>query len=149
MRKKLTLVSTVLLLSLVLGSATVWADAVMSWSFSTFNNPNARQVALNIANRQQELAELDDSEKTAMERFQESLERMQMSYAIRNLLELEPTEGDYGYLPLGDSWLYWEYDEETKSITVWYWDNGTWIVTPFQPGTKPLPPGKEDEGPGV
>jgi hypothetical protein len=145
MTKRLTLIGVALLITLICGSTAALADAVMSWSFNTFNNPNARQVALNIANRQAELAELEDEEKTIMERFQESLERMQMSYSIRKLLELPEDEdfgpGSFGWLPLGNSWLYWEYDGE--AITVWYWEDGQWVETPFEPGTKPEPPSKK------
>ncbi|MGI6558106.1 MAG: hypothetical protein ACOX20_03840 [Limnochordia bacterium] len=105
MTKRLTLIGVALLITLICGSTAALADAVMSWSFNTFNNPNARQVALNIANRQAELAELEDEEKTIMERFQESLERMQMSYAIRKLLELPEDEDlELGCCRLAGPW---------------------------------------------
>ena len=63
MTKRLTLIGVALLITLICGSTAALADAVMSWSFNTFNNPNARQVALNIANRQAELAELEDERR--------------------------------------------------------------------------------------
>ena len=144
MKRTLALISLSLLIVLVLGSVTALADAVMTWSFGTFNNPNARQVALNIANRQLELAREEDDEKTIMERFKESLERMQMSEAIRDLINFDPDEPEqenYGWLPLGDSWLFWHWDEENETMTVWYWEDGRWTEAPFNPPEKkPEPP---------
>jgi len=148
MTKRLTLIGVALLITLICGSTAALADAVMSWSFNTFNNPNARQVALNIANRQAELAELEDEEKTIMERFQESLERMQMSNAIRKLLQIpdELHDDDAGFLALGDSWLYWKYDAASKTMTVWYWEDGKWVIAPFEPDIQPDPPIQDEDG---
>ena len=68
---------------------------------------------------------------------------MRLENSWNSLDELEP--GSDGWLPaLGDSWLYWEYDGET--ITVWYWEDGKWVIAPFEPDTKPDPPIQEEDG---
>jgi hypothetical protein len=146
MKRKLASVTILFLILLALGGATALADCVTSWSFRAFDNPNARQVALNIANRQSELAMDEDEDKTPMERFQESLERMQMSKVIQDLIYFEEdrdrdfSKDDNGYLPLGDSWLYWEWDASKQTMTVWYWESEGWVVQPFERNDKPDPP---------
>ena len=74
----------ILLFTTVAGTA--WAGATMSYRFEFFDNANARQVALNIANRQQELLKAED-EMSVIERFQESLERQIINRAIREIVD--------------------------------------------------------------
>ncbi|NLK08433.1 MAG: hypothetical protein GX316_06995 [Firmicutes bacterium] len=150
MKKGLITISAVVLITL-LSSAAVLADAVTSWRFETFYNPNARQVALNLANRQAEVAKEDEDDKTPMERFKESLERMQMSSVIQNLLHFgdkdeEGKEDSHGWLPLGDSWLFWEWTADDETMTVWYWEDGSWVIQPFAPETRPDGPGGQKYG---
>ena len=48
--KRVILFGTVVLLILGLSAGSVQAVHTMSWGFQLINNPNARQVALNVAN---------------------------------------------------------------------------------------------------
>ncbi|MFW5988571.1 MAG: curli assembly protein CsgF [bacterium] len=69
----------------------------MSWNFRIFNNPNARQAAINIAEKQDSLVE---EVQDPIEEFRESFER-RLFYSIqRNLIDQimddeEPADGNY------------------------------------------------------
>jgi len=69
---------------LFLGGSVQASQYTMSWSFRTFNNPNARQVAINTAEKQDGLVEEDED---PIEQFKESLERRLMSTLQRDLID--------------------------------------------------------------
>lgn len=138
--KKIMLFSVVAIL--VLGMAGIArAQYTMSWGFGLINNPNARQVALNIANAQQELLRSTD-DQTAMERFKESLDRMAMSKAVRDIVYYDPASGEpgYGFVPVEDGWIYYEWDEATETMRIFYFTDGSWTEITIDAGTQPPPP---------
>lgn len=123
---------------LAFGSNLASANATMSWGFQILNNPNARQVALNIATAQQELSKVT-TEQSGIDRFKESLERMAMSKAIRDIVYYDPDSGDpgYGFVPVEDGWIYYEWDEVSQSMRISYWSNGAWTEITIDSGDRP------------
>ena len=138
--KKIVLFSLVAILVLSMGGL-ARAQHTMSWGFELIGNPNARQVALNIANAQQELLGSTD-EQTAMERFKESLDRMAMSKAVRDIVYYDPNSGDpgYGFVPVEDGWIYYEWDEVSESMKIFYFSDGSWTEITIDSGNQPAPP---------
>lgn len=136
--KKVVLISAIALMILAFGSNLASANATMSWGFQILNNPNARQVALNIATAQQELSKVT-TEQSGIDRFKESLERMAMSKAIRDIVYYDPDSGDpgYGFVPVEDGWIYYEWDEVSQSMRISYWSNGAWTEITIDSGDRP------------
>ncbi|NLM40992.1 MAG: hypothetical protein GX199_01625 [Firmicutes bacterium] len=139
--KRVILFGTVVLLILGLSAGSVQAVHTMSWGFQLINNPNARQVALNVANAQEQLLEETD-EQTGLERFQESLERMVMSKAIRDIVYYDPESGapGYGFIPLEDGWIYYAWDEATQTMRIFHYSDGGWTEISIDAGSQPAPP---------
>lgn len=83
MRTVLTLVAVVLLM-LGLNGAVNAANFTMSWDYKIFGNPNARQVALNLADKQ---ATLEKAEQSEIDAFVEGLKRRLVSEVYRNIID--------------------------------------------------------------
>ncbi len=126
--KRIVLFSLVAFLILGLGGGVARASHTMRWDFQLMNNPNARQVALNIANAQQELLKTTE-EESGLDRFKESLDRMAMSKAIRDIVYYEPgseEEPPYGFVPVDDGWIYYAWDPASGSMKIYYYSDGNW-----------------------
>lgn len=138
--KKIMLFSLVAILVLSM-SGLAQARYTMSWGFELLNNPNARQVALNIANAQQELLRTTE-DQSGIDRFKESLDRMAMSKAIRDIVYYDPTSGapGYGFIPVEDGWIYYEWDEVSGSMKIFYFSDGSWTEITIDSGNQPAPP---------
>ena len=130
-----------LVAALVLGvSGLAGATYTMSWRFELINNPNARQVALNVANTQQELLRTTE-DQSGLDRFKESLDRMAMSKAIRDIVYYDPTSDapDYGFvLWKTDGSTAW--DEVSQSMKIYYFSDGGWTEISIDSGAQPEPP---------
>jgi len=113
----------------------------MSWGFELIGNPNARQVALNIANAQQELLRTTE-DQTGIERFKESLDRMAMSKAIRDIVYYDPDSGEpgYGFVPVDDGWIYYEWDDDKQTMRIYHFSDGGWSEITIDSGMQPTPP---------
>jgi hypothetical protein len=138
--KKIVISSVVALL--VFGMAgLVQAKYTMSWGFELLNNPNARQVALNVANAQQELLRTTE-DPSGIDRFKESLDRMTMSKAIRDIVYYDPDSDapSYGFVPVDDGWIYYEWDEVSGSMKIFHFSDGGWTEITIDSGTQPAPP---------
>ena len=98
MRKFAVILSAALILLLIIPGAAGAANFTMSYSFKIFCNPNARQVALNLAEKQASLAK---GEQTELEMFVEGLKRRLMSEVYRQILDDifspdgPPEQGEY------------------------------------------------------
>lgn len=100
----------------------------MSWGFRIFNRPNARQVAINIAEKQDGLIE---ENQDPVERFRESFERRLMSTVQRNLIDQildDETEAD-GNFQTGDLDITVTEDPDTGDITLEITDINTGETT--------------------
>jgi hypothetical protein len=113
----------------------------MSWGFQLLNNPNARQVALNIANAQQELLRTTE-DQSGIDRFKESLDRMAMSKAIRDIVYYDPNSDapGYGFVPVEDGWIYYEWDEVSETMKIFHFADGGWTEITIDSGSQPPPP---------
>jgi curli production assembly/transport component CsgF len=100
----------------------------MSWRFRIFNKPNARQVAINIAEKQDGLIE---ENQDPIERFRESFERRLMSTVQRNLIDQildDETEAD-GNFQTGDLDITVTEDPDTGDVTLEITDLNTGETT--------------------
>lgn len=100
----------------------------MSWRFRIFNKPNARQVAINTAEKQDGLIE---ENQDPIERFRESFERRLMSTVQRNLIDQildDETEAD-GNFQTGDLDITVTEDPDTGDVTLEITDLNTGETT--------------------
>lgn len=141
MRRKVVFLGVALVLTLALFSSGVLASHTMSWGFQILNNPNARQIALNIANAQQELSKVEE-DPSGIDRFKESLDRMAMSKAIRDIVYFDPNsdDPDHGFVPVDDGWIYYEWDPISESMKIYHFADGSWTEITIDSGTQPAPP---------
>ncbi|NLY11409.1 MAG: hypothetical protein GX020_06975 [Firmicutes bacterium] len=145
MRKRLVVICLIVVFCFT-NSLVALATPTMSWNFKIFNNFNARQVALNLAIKQQELSKTT-KEASSLDRFKESLQRMAMNKAIRDILYYDPDSGDpgYGFLPIDDGWIYYEWDSINQTMRLFLWQGDGWteiFIGPedLDPSDPPDPP---------
>lgn len=81
--KKLFVVVITFCIFLLFSGFSQAANYTMSWDFQYFNNPNARQVAINIAEKQAGMITEDIS---SYERFRASLEQRLLSSVQRSII---------------------------------------------------------------
>ncbi|NMB20214.1 MAG: hypothetical protein GX979_05055 [Firmicutes bacterium] len=138
--KRIVLLSIIALLLLSVGGM-AQARYTMSWGFELIGNPNARQVALNIANAQQELLRTTE-DQTGIERFKESLNRMAMSKAVRDIVHYNPDsdDPDRGFVPVDDGWIYYEWDEVAETMRIYYYSDGGWTEITIDSSNPPEVP---------
>lgn len=140
--KKIVLFTIFAVLLLGVGGGLAQAQHTMAWNFELINNPNARQVALNIANTQQELLKTTE-EESGIDRFKESLDRMAMSKAIRDIVYYDPDdpgEAPYGFVPVDDGWIYYAWDESEDTMRIYYYTDGGWTEITIDSGDHPDEP---------
>ena len=89
----------------------------MSWSFQTFNNPNARQVAINTAETQDGLV---DEDEDPIQRFADGLERRLYSSAQREIVDMimDEDEVPYGEFDAGNLNISVAEDPQTGEVIV-------------------------------
>jgi hypothetical protein len=124
--KKFAVCGLLLVILLSVCQISLAATPTMSWDFLIFHNPNARQVALNIAIKQREVF-LEQNEKTALERFKESLERQVINTAIREIVEavFDPNgEIQEGWYQVGEDIISFERNEDGNMVVTYIDANG-------------------------
>jgi curli production assembly/transport component CsgF len=89
----------------------------MSWDFEIFNNPDARQVAINIAEKQDSLVV---AEKSDIERFAEGLDRRIYSLAQRKVVDMIANEDEaaFGEFEAGNLQISVAEDPQTGEVIV-------------------------------
>jgi|GEM_PF-1129922 len=123
MKKAFTL--SVFLCLLLIFSFTVQAyngyNFTMSWSFQTFNQPNNRQVAINVAEMQQDMIE---EEEDPIEQFTDGLERRLYSSAQREIVDMimDEDEVPYGEFEAGNLEISVAEDPQTGEVIVEIYD---------------------------
>lgn len=124
MKKFLTISVVVLCLVFAL-NFTVTAynsyNYTMSWSFQTFNQPNARQVAINTAEMQDGLIE---EEEDPIEEFADGLDRRLYSSAQREIVDMimDEDEVPYGEFEAGNLEISVAEDPQTGEVIVEIYD---------------------------
>jgi hypothetical protein len=92
-----------------------------------------------MANAQQELQKTAEDE-SGIDRFKESLDRMAMSKAIRDIVYYEPgseEEPPYGFVPVDDGWIYYAWDESKGTMRIHYYTDGGWTEITIDSGNEP------------
>ena len=122
---------TLMLISILLFSVLSSVQAskyTMSWRFRVYNNPNARQVAINVAEKQ---AGLVEENQDPIDRFRESFERRLMSSVQRSLIDqiLGEEEVEEGNFQTGDLDISVSEDPDTGDITLEITDLNTGETT--------------------
>lgn len=85
MKKKILFFFVFSFLLIVAISEIAGASTITSWSFEVFNNPNARQVAYNIAKAQDELSQ---EEKDPITEFVSGMDRRLESSVQREIMDM-------------------------------------------------------------
>lgn len=123
MKKMFMIVAIFCLFYLVTVSASAYNshNYTMSWSFQTFNQPNARQVAINRAEKQDGLIE---GEEDPIERFTSGLERRLYSSAQRDIVDkiMNEDEVPYGEYEAGDLEISVAEDPQTGEVLIEIYD---------------------------
>ena len=124
--KKLLFLSIFLCLMLTLSLSTSLQaysgyNYTMSWSFQTFNQPNARQVAINTAEMQDGLIE---EEEDPIQDFTDGLERRLYSSAQREIVDMimDEDEVPYGEFEAGNLEISVAEDPQTGEVIVEIYD---------------------------
>lgn len=114
--KKILLISVMLIIFLS-GSVFAYPNYNMSWDFQIYNNPDARQVAINTAQKQ---ADLTETEEDPIDQFTEGLERRLYSSAQRQIIDMIMGEEDipYGDFEAGDLQISVAEDPQTGEVLV-------------------------------
>lgn len=125
------LIITIIILGSLIFSITFYTAAenyTMSWRFRIFNNPNARQVAINTAEKQDGLIE---ENQDPVQRFRESFERRLMSTVQRNLINqiLDEDTDAGGNFQTGDLDITVTEDPDTGEVTLEITDINTGETT--------------------
>lgn len=117
MKKIFTLTAALIIILGFSFSTAAYPNYNMSWSFQKVNNPDARQVAINVAKSQDGLVR---PEKDSIERFKESLERRLYSRAQREIVDAIMNEEDvpYGDFEAGDLKISVAEDPDTGEVLV-------------------------------
>ena len=118
--KKYGLITLFVLIFIFTAVSTAGAlNFTMSWSFQSFNNPNARQVNMSLAETQSGMVE---EAMDPLERFQEQFERRMISSIQRSIIERirdedaeGPAEGSY---QVGDLEITISEDQLTGEVTL-------------------------------
>lgn len=117
----LSIIFTLFLMFSVSASAYTSHNFTMSWSFQTFNQPNARQVAINKAEKQDGLIK---DEESPIERFASGLERRLYSSAQRDIVDkiMSEDEVPYGEYEAGNLEISVAEDPQTGEVIVDIYD---------------------------
>ena len=123
MKKLITISLFICLILTISYSAYAYSSPnfTMSWSFQTFNQPNARQVAINIAEKQDGLIE---EQEDPIEKFASGLERRLYSSAQRDIVDkiMNKDEVPYGEYEAGNLEISVAEDPQTGEIIVDIYD---------------------------
>ncbi|MFW5988406.1 MAG: curli assembly protein CsgF [bacterium] len=119
MKKILIITMIILIATIIPVSAEVYPDYNMKWSFQIFNSPDARQVAINTAQSQNELIE-EETETDQIDQFTDSLDRRLSSVAQREIVDIIMGESDvpYGEFEAGNLWISVAEDPQTGEVMV-------------------------------
>jgi len=117
-----------------LASTVTAANYTMSWDFEVFNNPNATQVAINVAQTQDDLTE---EEEDPLERFKEGLERRLYSAIQRRIVDMITGDSEaYGEFEAGNLEVKVAEDPDTGEVIVdiYNTETGESTIITYAPG---------------
>lgn len=115
--KKILIIICMIIMICNLGIVVTATNYTMSWDFEVFNDPSARQVAINIAKIQDGLIE---EEEDSIERFKDGLERRLFNSAQRNIVDMILNEDEipYGNFEAGELKITVAEDPQTGEVLI-------------------------------
>lgn len=116
-RINMLILTMILVLVLSIFSSVQASNYTMSWRFKVYNKPNARQVAINVAEKQ---AGLVEEVEDPIEQFRESFERRLMSNMQRSLIDqiMGEESVEDGNYQIGDLDISVYEDPDTGDVTL-------------------------------
>lgn len=136
MRKKILYILLVSFMSIFLFSGFISAASTTSWSFQTFNNPDARQVAQNIASTQHEMSLSEDPIAQFISGLNGRIMSLIQQDIVNKMVEDGLAEGDYD---VGNLEITVNEDEITGVVTIILTNKETGEVTEIEYSTDDWP----------
>jgi curli production assembly/transport component CsgF len=116
--------------------STINADTVTSWEFKTFNDPDARQVAQNIASTQHEMSLSEDPIAQFISGLNGRIMSLIQQDIVNKMVEEGLAEGSYD---VGNLEITVSEDEVTGVVTVTLVNTNTGEVTEIEYSTDEWP----------
>lgn len=136
MKNKILYILLVSLLSIFLFSSVIIAASTTSWSFQTFNNPDARQVAQNIASTQHEMSLSEDPIAQFISGLNGRIMSLIQQDIVNKMVEDGLAEGSYD---VGNLEITVNEDEITGVVTIILTNTDTGEVTEIEYSTDDWP----------
>ena len=136
MKKKLIFILLIFLMTFLIFSNIVSASAVTSWEFQTFNDPDARQVAQNIASTQKEMSLSEDPIAQFISGLNGRIMSLIQQDIVNKMVEDELAEGSYD---VGNLEIVVNEDEITGVVTLILTNTETGEVTEIEYSTSDWP----------
>ncbi|MGM0602019.1 MAG: curli assembly protein CsgF [Bacillota bacterium] len=135
-KKKILYVLFITLMTVFLMTNIISADTVTSWSFRTFNDPDARQVAQNIASTQHEMSLSEDPIAQFISGLNGRIMSLIQQDIVNKMVEDGLAEGSYD---VGNLEISVREDEITGVVTVTLTNINTGEVTEIEYSTDDWP----------
>ncbi len=114
--RKMLIFAIIISICLVFSGNAQALNYTMSWDFQIFNDANARQVAINVAEKQHDLVDVEDP----IEEFTDGLDRRLQSSAQREIVDMimDEDEVPYGEFEAGNLNISVAEDPQTGEVIV-------------------------------
>ena len=136
MKKKILYIILASFLLIFLFSNLISAGSTTSWSFQTFNNPDARQVAQNIASTQHEMSLSEDPIAQFISGLNGRIMSLIQQDIVNKMIEDGLAEGSYD---VGNLEVTVSEDETTGIVTIILTNKVTGEVTEIEYSTDDWP----------
>lgn len=136
MKKKILYIILASFLIIFLFSSLISAGSTTSWSFQTFNNPDARQVAQNIASTQHEMSLSEDPIAQFISGLNGRIMSLIQQDIVNKMIEDGLAEGSYD---VGNLEVTVNEDEITGVVTIILTNTATGEVTEIEYSTDDWP----------
>jgi curli production assembly/transport component CsgF len=135
-KKRLIYLLFISLTAIFIFVSTAGADTVTSWEFKTFNDPDARQVAQNIASTQHEMSLAEDPIAQFISGLNGRIMSLIQQDIVNKMVEEGLAEGSYD---VGNLEITVSEDEVTGVVTVTLVNTDTGEVTEIEYSTDEWP----------
>jgi curli production assembly/transport component CsgF len=135
-KKKIFYTLFISIITIFLFVSTINADTVTSWEFKTFNDPDARQVAQNIASTQHEMSLSEDPIAQFISGLNGRIMSLIQQDIVNKMVEEGLAEGSYD---VGNLEITVSEDEVTGVVTVTLVNTNTGEVTEIEYSTDEWP----------
>lgn len=136
MREKIIFIILIFLITFLIFSNITSASATTSWEFQIFNDPDARQVAQNIASTQNEMSLSEDPIAQFISGLNGRIMSLIQQDIVNKMVEDELAEGSYD---VGNLEIVVNEDEITGVVTLILTNTETGEVTEIEYSTSDWP----------